>query len=441
MTVMLGFPTYRFVPVLLVICACPLGPAPGEQFDTDTTSATGSEQVTSGDSGDGDPTTMGPGGPDPSPTTTATTGESSAGSGGGDVSTTLDPPAGCGPCVGNWDHDGSVLLNSMTAHIDYSCVRTIDGGLFIHADADPAQIASLANLQRVTGELTILGHSDLTDLDSFGCLREVGELKLEQMPQLTDLGGLARLEAAPHILFDGLGITALPEFAAGFAGITSLTLRNNHALVDLHAASSWGPGGGGLDLRIAGNAALPGLTGLAGLLADHGAALVNIELADLPSLTSLAGLEPVVFANLYAERLPLVPDLAPLSNLAIGGQITFNAMHEVTTLTGLGALTSVGTFTLGDCSHDGSGGMDGLTSLAGLDSLESVNHFALADNDKLVSLAGAPALTSMQGFAAVGNPGLTQEDVDALFKQIGGEPPLACHGGWDRCECAPINPG
>jgi len=434
---MLGFPTYRFVPVLLFICACPTdGTAPGP-LDTETASETddGATGLASGD----DPTIMGPTGPDPVPTTTSSPDpETSAGTGGGDGTTTDESSAGCGPpCPDTWTHDAFVILDGKGAN--FTCLHTITKDLYIGPDATSAELASLANLEVVQGEVTIAGNLGLAGLAGLDCLRDVESLTITGMPQLSDLSALSRLQRAPQIVLDDLGITALPTFAPEFDGLSSLTLRNNGALVDLHPAATWGAGPG-LKLAIHNNAVLPGLVGLSGLLADNGANPVRIELADLPKLVTLAGLEPVVSADLSFERLPKLPDLGPLANLAVGGQITFNDMPAIVDLAGLGGLASVGTFTIGNCVQTGTGGLDGLKSLAGLDNLVSVDHFAVAENDQLSSLAGAPALTHLQHFAAVANPALSPlayESFIAKFDPV----PSGCLGDWDRCPCFHVNPG
>ncbi|MDC0715919.1 hypothetical protein [Nannocystis bainbridge] len=407
-------------------------------LDTDASSdGSASVGATTGLS-DASTTTLGPTDPDSTPTTSDTVDPTSVGTGGGDGSTTFDPPAACGPPCDDFSaHEGTVTLGGGGAN--FACVNHIDGDLYIGANATLQEIASLGNLEWVEGAVTIAGNLALADLSGLACLRDIEALKLTGMPQLADLDALARLRVAPRLEFERLGITALPSFAPEFAGVASLVLRDNDALVDLHAAANWGAAGP-LELRIESNAALASIAGLAGPLADNGAGTVHLALLDLPELTSLVGLEPLLQADLHFERLPKLTDLAPLSGLLSGGQIVFNALPALTDLEGLGSLVTVGTFTLGDCSHGDDGGLDHLASLAGLDSLAAVGHFALADNDQLASLAGAPQLGAVGGFSSVGNPALIQSDYDAFFTQLEAAP-WGCVGDWGRCECFPVNPG
>ncbi|MFY0541214.1 hypothetical protein [Nannocystis pusilla] len=437
---MLGFPRYRLLSVLWVICACPDESTVPTPLDTDTASGPGetvgaTAALTDSSSG----TTMGPTDPDPTPTTSDTEDGSTSGSGGGDVSSTFDPPAACGPpCDSFSSHEGMVMLTGAGAN--FACVNHIVGDLYVGANAGPQEIASLGNLERVDGSVTIAGNLALTDLSSLACLREVESLKLTGMPQLSDLGALASLRVAPVLELERLGITALPSFAPDFAGVASVVLRDNDALVDLHAAATWGR-------RRAARAAHRGQRGPAGPRRarrahdrqrrqpgpHHPVRPAQARLAHRPR----AGGPGRPALRAAAEG----PHLAPLAGLVSGGQLTFNALPAVTDLEGLGALVSVGTFTIGDCSHGEGGGMDGLTSLVGLDSLASVGHFALAGNDKLASLTGAPQLTEVGSFSSVGNPALGQSDYDAFFTQLAGGVPWGCVGDWGRCECFPVNPG
>ena len=95
---------------------------------------------------------------------------------------------------------------------------------------------------------------------------------------------------------------------------------------------------------------------------------------------------------------------------------------------------------IGDCVNMGTGGMNGLQSLAGLDSLESVGSLALANNMNLTSLAGAPLLTTAgDGVNVVNNPMLSQAAFDAFLEQFA-PAPVSCFGGWDECPCFEILP-
>lgn len=422
---MLNLSPSRIAPVLstILLSACPDRLVPGE-LDPAITLDPGESTTTA-------PSTTT--GLDPTTTTTTTTGLEP-------TTTTTDAPAACGPpCPAVWTHPGNLILGAQPR--DLTCMSEVEGDLWIGADASLATIATLANLERVAGELTISGAGELTDLASFACLREVAALSLSQLPQLLDISALAKLRAAARVDLVDLGIAALPDFAPEFAGIDSLILRDLPALVDLDAASTWGPAAENtLTIQIAHASSLTGLTGLAGLLAANGPRPVHLELDQLPALTSLAGLESLVSADLHLSGLPLVGDFAPLAQLERGGQISFNDIPGVHTLTGLGALTEVGTLTIGDCVNIGLGGMDGLTSLGGLSGLKRVHHLALAGNDNLTSLAGAPQLHDLDGLAVVDNPALSQPAYDAFLAQID-SPPWSCLGGWDLCQCFIVIPG
>jgi hypothetical protein len=316
----------------------------------------------------------------------------------------------------------------------------VTGDLWIGEKANLATITSLGNLREVGGAFTIAGVAALTDLDDFGCLREVESLALQQLPALVDVGGLAGVRIAPRITLEGVGVTTLPEFADSYQGVDTLTLRDNPALLHLDPAGLWGTTGAPLTIQIANNPALVSVAGLGGILLANGAESAHVELDDLPALTSLTGLEPLVEADLHVTRLPLVTDLMPLSALKKGGQVTFDAMPKVLDLAGLAALNTVHTLTLGDCSNGEDGGMDGLTSLAGLASLTSVDHLRLAGNDGLVALTGAPELHAVSGVAVVGSPALPAAAFELFLDQLD-DPPWHCYGDWERCQCSIIQPG
>lgn len=212
------------------------------------------------------------------------------------------------------------------------------------------------------------------------------------------------------------------------------------ALVDLSAASTWGVGGAWLHVEIFACPALTDLAGLAGLFADNGADPLTIHLQGLTGLTSLAGLEAVVAGNLWFTDLPELQDLAALESFTTGKSVHLIDLPKVTSLAGLATLESADWLMLGDCVNMGSGGMNGLQSLAGLEGLKSVGSLALANNMNLASLDGAPLLTTASdGVNAVNNPMLSKAAFDAFLGQFA-PTPTHCHGGWDECPCFEILP-
>lgn len=349
------------------------------------------------------------------------------------------PPSTCGPrCDVTWEHFGDLNIDGAG---DFSCLTRVHGHLALSAQSAPEVVATLANLRVVDGTLNV-SSPPLTDLSSFACLEDAEELLLIGMPQLTDLSPLAGLRSAPYIYLQDLGISALPTFAPDFSGIDSLALRDNPNLIDLSAASSWGPHtNNGLTLVLEHNAALPSLAGLAGLVAANAPNNLSLQLIDHPKLTSLAGLEAATSVDLHFKRLPALADLAPLKSVVTGGYILLSDIPLVKDLSGLSALSSVFDLQIGDCADQDGGGLDGLTSLAGLDSLTTADSFALLNNAGLASLDGAPKLTFIDiSFSAVNNPALTQKAYDAFLAQLAAPPLENCLGGWDTCQCFILMP-
>jgi hypothetical protein len=298
--------------------------------------------------------------------------------------------------------------------------------------------ATLGNLVQVDGTVQI-AHPELKDLSMLGCLEQAEWLLVQDSPQLVD-ASLPALRIASWIELEGTGLAALPTFGPEYTGIERLQLFNNPALVDLSPGAGWPLSSGNLMVVMQNNAKLTSLAGLGPLLASPALEDLQVQLVDHPALTSLAGFEGVTHATLYLADLPALPDLDALKQLS-SGSVTLIEIPKVTDLKGLSGLTTADQLMIGDCVNMGSGGMDGLTSLAGLDNLTSVIMLAIANNDELSSLAGAPKLTGVPlSLAVVNNPALGQDDYDQFLAQLADTPSDDCFGGWDVCQCFEILP-
>jgi hypothetical protein len=84
---------------------------------------------------------------------------------------------------------------------------------------------------------------------------------------------------------------------------------------------------------------------------------------------------------------------------------------------------------LGACDQEG---LDGLTSLAGLDALQLVQRFSIAGCDGLTSLAGAPALAHVNDLAVTDNPQLSPAAFETFVAEIASLP-ARCFN--DECSC------
>lgn len=439
-------PYFLVLPALVALPACTARPFQTSDGTDRATAMTSESNATTGDTG----ATSGPGTTSEAPSDTTTTGTVTTDPGttgpvttGPDPSTsgTTSPPAGppstCGPqCDATWEHFGDLNVDAFAG--DLSCLTRVHGDVTTWQDADPAVIASLANLQQVDGTFW-LSYPSLTDLSTFACLERVDQLNIGGAPQLVDVS-LPRLVHAPSIALGGLGMTKLPTFAAEFEGLSWLSLQNNADLVDLTPAATWGAVTPPLSLNLYGNAQLTSLAGLDALIASNGDAELYLQLIDNAKLASLAGVEPTTSGYFYLADLPALTSLAGLHNLA-SADITLIDLPLVTDLSGLSGLKTAGQLMIGDCVNNGTGGMDGLTSLAGLDNLTQVSDLALANNDNLESLDGAPKLTQIfNAFNAVNNANLSQKTYDSFLTQLAMPPGQDCYGGWDVCPCFQILP-
>lgn len=394
------------------------GPATGSMTTGGGTTGATSSTSTAGSSGS-DVTTEG--------VETNSSGGSSSGGGG--------PPSSCGPpCAETWEHFGSL---DVTGARDLSCLTRVHGDLWLTEFSDLAVGATLGNLVQVDGRVEF-GHPDLTDLSMLGCLEQTEWLIVQDSPQLVD-ASLPALKSARWIELEGTAMTALPTFAPDYQGIERLNLFNNPDLVDLSPGSGWQAASDTLMLVLDDNAKLTSLAGLGPLLASPTIDL-QVQLTDHPALTSLAGLEDVTHATLYLAGLPALANLDALKKLS-SGSVTLIDIPKVTDLSGLSGLTVADTLMIGDCINMGSGGMDGLTSLAGLDNLTSAVMLAIANNKNMSSLTGAPKLTSLgNDLAVVNNPALSQDDFDQLMAQLTEPASDSCFGDWGECQCYEILP-
>lgn len=439
--------TFSTAALMITMGACTTRPLEGATEGA-SASSSGSSSSTDGLTTSDGPTTA-------QPTTSTSTSTSAETSEPGTSSTTIGdettsatttsggPPSVCGPpCAETWEIEGNLSVSGWgDPPIWYSCLTAVHGDLTIEEDVPQEILASLANLRRVDGRLHFLGHQTAEDLDFLACLEETAWLDIAHAPKLTDLGALAGLRSAGEVWLSDLAITTLPSFAPEFTGIYRLVLSNNPALKDLGGAAAWGVSDTYLSIQLDNNAALSTLASLENLTAALGDATLHLQIIDSPALVSLTGLEPVTnIGDLWLEGLPQLTDLAPLAGLTSAQSLTLDDIPQLDSLADLGGLTSVGFLTLGNCINTDPGGLDGLTSLAGLDNLVDVNLFGISGNDGLTSLAGAPKLKHVNSLAVVDAPALSQAAYDAFLAQLESPPSETCLGPWIECQCFQLLP-
>lgn len=355
---------------------------------------------------------------------------------------TTSTPSSCGPpCPETWELLDTLDLDELDDFSKFACLTRVSGDLKLQGDITTEQLGAFASLREVGGALKLVSIPGLKDLSYFACLQRVDFLSVNDAPALTDLTALTGLKTTFDLSLIATGLTALPPFAPDFGPLSSVHLQGNPALVDIDAMASWNSGDVKLTVRLIDNAMLSSAIPLAKLLAQPRGGIVNVQLSDLPALTSLAGLEPLSdplqkVGSLHLGALPLVSDLEAISSLKTAFGLTLAGMPKVTFLGPLSDLETVDYLNIGDCSNaDGEeGGMDGLTSLSGLDNLVDVFRLGIAGNMQLASLAGAPMLQHVDEVQIVGNPVLSQAAVDEFLAQLD-QPSLLCVGDSDECPC------
>jgi len=152
---------------------------------------------------------------------------------------------------------------------------------------------------------------------------------------------------------------------------------------------------------------------------------VNVSGSDLPSLDLLHCLTEVT-GGLELRRLT---DLSGLDNLTtVGGKLLIEDNHELTSLAGLGSLTSVGELII-DPNRElvDLTGLESLTTVAGDVRIGQDARFGLEasmswiyGNDALTSLAGLDNLTSIGGDLTIGhNDSLASIEALSSLEEVG----------------------
>jgi hypothetical protein len=306
--------------------------------------------------------------------------------------------------------------------------------------------------------LSLFGNLELADLSAmveWGLQGDFQSIVIRSSPALTDLSELAPLFAVADHSFafelqDAPALTSLAGLGAASKG--DYALVDLPLLTDLQALSQVKT----LDALYLRNIPLTSLAGLGSLQS------VSLTLEDMPVLTSLDGLGPLtsgivrlwhlpVLASIAGLEkfttgtvsfidLPLVSSLAPLSGLVQADFLALQGMPLVTSLAGLDNLETAISLSIGDCVNEGTSGMDGLTSLTGLGALTSASEFMVTNSAKLTSLSGVGALSVVsERLAVINNPKLPEAAFAALLTQVD-EPAMTCFGDWGVCDCIEIIP-
>ena len=247
----------------------------------------------------------------------------------------------CMACDGGaWDGDHTISdvapLGALAGH------TRVTGSLWIgtpHSEATLPSLAGLECLQGVDGDLMILNNDLLASLEGLDGLQTVGAtLAIGRRgsresylgnPALTSLAALRALRSVGGLVIgDDDALTSLEGLGSIESIDGGVEINHNDALTSLEGLSALSSIGG--ELRISGNDHLTNLQGLEALTS-----LGSLRVYEAEALTSLHGLEgvAVISGDLTIGFWQAVSGMSPSGPWR---------NHDLTSLDGLGALSSVG---------------------------------------------------------------------------------------------------
>jgi len=350
---------------------------------------------------------------------------------------TVDDPCACAvPVV----HKGELSVEDLATY-QGACLVEVTESVNIDELEDPALLGALAHLRRARG-VSIVRSPGLVDLSPLACLRETGSIVLNENLNLADISALDQVEEAERVHLRDIPITHLPSFAPNYKGIRTLYLGELPELRDLDPIFGWA----GIhseetvyDSFRATIEDVPKIESIASLASPLADAVeqaspemrIQLEFADLPALGSLAGLETFTQGRLELRNLPGIEDLSPLSNLERVRELRISGLPALTSLKGLGALTSAQRLILGGCEE--SDVMDSLTSLSGVDAMTVIGSDLWIVGAPALASLSAPSLVDVKRFSFVDTPALDDMNIAAFSEQVGAS--YECVGDIVDCTC------
>ena len=283
----------------------------------------------------------------------------------------------------------------------------------------------------VSGSLTIVDSTDITNLDGLSSLTSIdGDLKIYENDALTNLDGLSSLTSVGGDLRIGCnGYYCDNDTLTNLDGLSSLTsvggdlkIYDNDALTNLDGLSSLTSVGGDLGIGCqdfdCGNNALTNIDGLLRLTSVGG----NLDISSNHALTNLNGLSSLISIDggLDISWNGVLTNLDGLASLtSVGGDMSIER-NGLTNLDGLSSLTS-----LGGGLHIKSN--NSLTNLDGLSNLTILGDLEIDDNDALSNIGGLSSLTSIGGYLNIyDNHALTNLDGLSNLTSVGGDLDIGC---------------
>ncbi|MBN2718475.1 MAG: hypothetical protein JXX14_21705 [Deltaproteobacteria bacterium] len=380
------------------------------------------------------------------------------------------------PCV-----NGNLLIDGLdVASLDLPNLRWVGTDLSISECSRIKNLSGLTALEQIGQQLDIHRNPSLQSLDGLASLSAVHQIFVEENPSLTDLSALQGISTAWSVSVNnndalqnlsglenlitldwslGVNRNAMLNNISALENLQSVgnqvfitsnpmlkrcdvcELKNRLSVKQIFEATENMPDGcsANCDLNISGQSCIMG-------------EIVVEDATDRESIAPYTCIEGSLRITADSSANINLPNLKSVSgNLLIVGNDS-PSPTSLTTLTGLGALESVGgtlyiqnTALLSDLSALTSltsvgalniAGNASLTSLSDLSWLTTVSSLWITDNPVL-SNPGLDSLSSLTGdFAIYSNPALPQCDVYKLSERLGGNRRWTCiqNNSADTCE-------
>ncbi|MCB0640841.1 MAG: hypothetical protein KDC44_04340, partial [Phaeodactylibacter sp.] len=274
-----------------------------------------------------------------------------------------------------------------------------------------SNLQGFANIEVVTGPLTIRDVSGLTALDGLEGLTAIGgDLYIENNPQLTDISALGGLSE----LGGGLSVNDNPLLSSisAFQGLSAagwIALGGNSLLNSLDGLETITDMPGRLFIADCG---VSSLVQLSNLTEVQGVKLVNLQ--SLTTLYGLHQLETIGSYGIHLENMGALANLDALNVTTIGADVRILNCDQLTSIAGIsGAVATPGFFGLVQILDNAA-----LTSLDGLEGLTALDELFIEYNLPLSSIEGLKNSLVSDYIVVEHNPNLTSCAIYTICEKI-----------------------
>ena len=147
------------------------------------------------------------------------------------INGTPTPPTVCPP--GDVTLSTQAQINSFP--IDYNNCKQISGNLTITGPSDITNLNGLSNLETITGQLNIVHNNNLTNLSGLSNLKTVGNnFWISDNTALTTINGLNALQTTGQFYIGNNTALTTINFSNALTSITSFTILNNSLLQSIN---------------------------------------------------------------------------------------------------------------------------------------------------------------------------------------------------------------